>query len=85
MGLIRIIGIALIIYLIIRLITRFILPLAARYFMRKASETLQEQVKTRQSGQKIYEEGEVTIRKTQQKSSESKASDSGDYVDFEEV
>lgn len=85
MGLIRILGIFLIIYLAMQLISRYLLPWAAKYFVKKASEGMQERMRTREDGEKIYQEGEVTIRKTAPKSDNSSSSEDGEYVDYEEV
>jgi hypothetical protein len=84
MGLIRTLLIIAVIYFSLRLISRFVFPFVARYFMKKASETLQEQMRSTQQGQKIYQEGEVTIRKKDQKD-QAKGMDEGEYVDYEEV
>lgn len=85
MGLIRFLVIAFGIYLIFRLITRIILPLAARYFVKKASENMHEQMKRRMDGEKIYQDGKVEIRKSKASPQEGSASGAGEYVDFEEV
>jgi hypothetical protein len=83
MGLIRLLGIILIAYLAIRLITRYLLPLAGRYFVKKATNNMQEQMRSREQGEKIYQDEKVTIRKKDQSSPSS--SDQGEYVDYEEV
>jgi len=46
---------------------------------------MQERMRTREDGEKIYQEGEVTIRKTAPKSDNSSSSEDGEYVDYEEV
>lgn len=88
MGLIKFLVIVLGIYAAYWLIVRILLPRFGRYAMKKASERLQDQMKRqaeRQQGQeRIYQDEDVTIHKTQQTRRTNSASDD-EYVDFEEV
>lgn len=88
MGLLRFALILLGIYAAYWLIVRILLPRFGRYAVRKASERLQDQMKRqaeRQQGQeRVYEDSDVTIHKTQQTKRTNSASDD-EYVDFEEV
>ncbi|MEX2595549.1 MAG: DUF4834 family protein [Salibacteraceae bacterium] len=85
MGLIRFLAIAFVIYMAFRLLTRFILPWIARQFIKKASKSMQDQMKSRTEGDKVYEEGEITIRKTKSERASTKKKDDDEYIDFEEV
>ena len=85
MGLIRVLGIILIIYVSLRLLSRYVLPFLARYVVKKATENMQETVKSQQQGQKVYQDEKVVIRKTQSTKSDDDRTDDGEYVDFEEV
>lgn len=85
MGLLRILGILLIIYFAMRLISRFLLPFIGRYFVKKANESMQERMRQQREGDKIYQDGEVTIRKANKSGNKSSEGDDGEYVDYEEV
>ena len=90
MGLIRFLAIAFLIYWAVRLLMRFVMPFLAKYVLKKASQKMQNQMNQQpnssNSGDKIYDRGDVEIR-TKPKSSSSDISSAGDdeYVDFEEV
>lgn len=88
MGLIRLLAIVGGVYLAWRLFSRYVFPFLGRYFVRKASqkmqETMQEQMRTRQDGKTIYKDGDVTIRKSD-RAKDGQSGDSGEYVDYEEV
>ena len=85
MALIRILGIVLLIYLFIKLMTRIVFPLAARYFMRKASQNIEEKMRSQSQGQKIYQDEKVTIRKPSGTANNGPAGNDGEYVEYEEV
>ncbi len=86
MGLLRFLAIAALLYLIFRIIGRFVLPWLTKKAVKKATERMEEQVKQRQQGQKIYQDEKVTIRKTDQKNKPGKDNSNDDeYIDFEEV
>ena len=88
MGLIRLLAIVGGVYLAWWLFSRYVFPFLGRYFVRKASEKMQqnmeERMRTRQDGKTVYSDGDVTIRKSQSEAPP-KASDDGEYVDYEEV
>jgi hypothetical protein len=91
MGLIRFLAIALIFYAIFKLMMRYVFPWVAKYVLRKASQQMQDQMNNQMNNggapkaEKIYDKGNVEIRKS--KTSGNKAASAGDdeYVDFEEV
>jgi lipopolysaccharide export LptBFGC system permease protein LptF len=86
MGLLRFLALAALVYLLFRIIARFLLPWLTKKVVKKATERMEEQVKQRQQGQKIYQDEKVTIRKTQDSSKKGKNNtDDDEYVDFEEV
>jgi hypothetical protein len=66
------------------------MPFLAKYVMKKASQKMQDQMnqqpKRNASGEKIYDKGDIEIRKKPDSSS-SNVSSAGDdeYIDFEEV
>jgi len=84
MGLIRFLAIAFLIYFGFKLLVRFFLPLLGKYAIKKASENMQEQAKRAQDGPKVYEQGNVTIRKPAGGNTRSKSNDE-EYVDFQEI
>ena len=85
MGLLRFAAIAFVIYLIFRFIARFVLPLLAKYFVKKASQNMEERVKTKSEGEKIYQDEKVIIRKTNPNKTNDSKSNDDEFVDFEEV
>jgi hypothetical protein len=86
MGLLRFLALAALVYLLFRITARFVLPWLTKKVVKKATERMEEQVKQRQQGQKIYQDEKVTIRKTQDSSKKGKNNtDDDEYVDFEEV
>ena len=85
MALIRLLIVVLGVYLLYWIVMRVLLPFAARYFMRKASENFQEKMKQKEDGKKVYQDEKVTIRKASPKSDGNNRTDDGEYVDFEEV
>jgi len=85
MGLLRFLLIGFAIYWGWRLFTRFLLPFLAKYFLKKATTKMQDQVKNQREGQKVYSSGNVEIRKTTQQKSGGTNNTQEEYVDFEEV
>lgn len=83
MGLVRILLIFLGIYLLFRIIVRYVLPLIVRKTVQKVADRFDEQQATRNSGQKVYEHNDVVIRKPSAKRGQGNSD--GEYVDFEEV
>ena len=67
-----------------RLFVRFVFPLIAKYFVKKASDSIQEQTKRKTQGEKVFEKGDIEIRKPRRPDNRSKDSDD-DYVDYTEV
>lgn len=70
---------------------RYVFPWVAKYVLRKASQSMQDQMNSQMNNngspkaEKIYDNGNVEIRKS--KTSANKTASAGDdeYVDFEEV
>lgn len=80
-GFIRTVLVILIIFYALRLITRFVFPLLFQKTIRDMQAKMQQQMRDQQRQGKS--EGEVTIeRKPNQNNRQSQT---GDYVDFEEV
>ncbi len=86
MGLLRTLLIIIIVYYVIRLFTRHILPgLFVGYMDKKMNEFSQQQMKEQRKRQQAQQrEGDVTIDYKPGNSSKNKPS-KGDYVDYEEV
>ena len=85
MGLLRLLFIVAAVYLIFRIIGRYVLPWLMRYAVNKAGNQMKEQMKTRTEGEKIYQDEKVTIRRTQNKANGNGSSQDDEYVDFEEI
>lgn len=87
MGLLRFLALAALIYLLFRIIARYILPWLTKKVVKKATERMQEQVKKQQDGEKVYQDEKVIIRKGKgnQRPIEDKSGNDDEYIDFEEV
>ena len=80
-GFIRTVLVLLIIFYAARLITRFVVPLLFQKTMRDMQNRMQQQMREQQRQGK--REGEVTIERNANQNN--RQSQSGEYVDFEEV
>ena len=83
MDILRTILIILIVYYSVRFISRLLVPIVLRMFMKRAQRNFQQQFG--QQKQKPQKEGEVSIDSKPKKKSNSTRSSAGEYVDFEEV
>ena len=81
-GFIRTLLVIAIIYLGIRIITRYILPMLVDKGMKNMQQKMQNQHNQNQRSSR--REGEVTIEKNRNQSSNN-SQNKGEYVDFEEV
>lgn len=84
MALLRFLVIAFMIYLGFRLIVRYLLPLFGHYVVRKASERVTEQMTRQQQGRKVYQDNNMTIRKSDRSGKNASGTDE-EYVDFQEI
>jgi hypothetical protein len=80
----KVLWVLLLIYLFFRLLTRTLLPLFARNYVKKAQEKFYQQNPDINPEEAKKKEGEVKVKSRPQKSAVSKK-ELGDYVDFEEV
>lgn len=95
-GLLRTIGIIILIYYGFKLFSKYVLPLLLRYGMKKAQQKMEEKMKS-QFGQQFNQQysntadqdikvnQNTTINKKQTTSSDKKDDNYGEYVDFEEI
>jgi len=81
-GFIRTLIIIAVIYFVIRLFTRYLLPLLLENKIKEMQKKMHEQEKQKKRGD--GREGEVTIEYDQKKNNIGKQQE-GEYVDFEEV
>ncbi len=82
-GFIRTLIVILAIYFIIKIFTRYILPLILENKIRQMQKNMNE--RNRQQNKSGKHEGEVTIDYGSQQSNNNKKHNEGEYVDFEEV
>lgn len=83
-GLLRMILIILVVYYVIKIISRVFGPSLIKYAAKKASERFGGQFNTQQGRQEApKKEGEVTIDKMPNTKTSNK--DVGEYVDYEEI
>ena len=80
----RVLLIILLVIIGFRLFVRFVLPLITKYFVKKATDSIHEQAKRKTQGEKVFEKGDIEIRKPRKPDNRSKDSDD-DYVDYTEV
>ena len=85
MDVLRTILIILIVYYSVRFISRLLVPIVLRMFMKRAQRNFQQQFGQFQQQQKPQKEGEVSIDSKQKNKPKSSGSSVGEYVDFEEV
>ena len=83
MDVIRTILIILIVYYSVRFISRLLVPIVLRMFMKRAQRNFQQQFGQQQ--QKPQKEGEVSIDSKPKNKTNSSVTSVGEYVDFEEV
>lgn len=84
MGLLRTILIIVVIYYVIKVLSRIFAPFMLKYAAKKAEERFGGQFKNqRQQQESPKKEGEITIDKIPNVKTSNK--DVGDYVDYEEV
>lgn len=84
MSLLRTLLILVVIYLAVRLLTRYIFPMVVKNAADKAQENMMNKMQEMYRQQKEQNEGEVSIRgKSSRK--KGKSDDDGEYVDYEEV
>ena len=95
-GLLRTIGIIILIYYGFKLFSKYVFPWLLRYGMKKAQQKMEEKMKNQfgqqfkqqynnTSDQDIKVNQNTTINKKQPTSSHKKDDDYGEYVDFEEI
>ena len=83
MGLIRLALFLLLIYLLAKLFTRYLLPYILKRFIRKTEEKYKRQQQEYQDQTK--KEGDIRINYKNKKHQQKKTDDLGEYVDYEEV
>lgn len=82
-GFVRTVVFLLAVYFIIKLFTRYVLPLILENKLRQMQQNMNERTRSRNSSNK--REGEVTIDHSPHQSNSDNKYDQGEYVDFEEV
>lgn len=85
MDVLRTILIILIFYYSVRFISRLLVPIVLRMFMKRAQRNFQQQFGSFKQQQKSQKEGEVSIDSKPKNKPNSSGSSLGEYVDFEEV
>ncbi len=86
MGFLKIILYILVFYYVAKFIMRLLAPMMAKKMMEKAAENFENQFNNPYYKEKPnVKDGETVIEKKGQEKNTSKSSDSGEYVDYEEV
>lgn len=83
MGLIRLALFLLLIYLLVKLFTRYLLPYVLKRFIRKTEKRYKQQRKAYEDENK--REGDIKIDYGNKKKESKKTDNLGEYVDYEEV
>jgi len=81
-GLIKTLGIILLVYYVVKVLSRLLAPFLLRYVSKKAEQKFGGQFNN-QRAEPPKKEGEVTIDKMPRQKQSNK--DVGDYVDYEEI
>lgn len=84
MGLLRFIVIIFFIYLVFRLLSRYIFPWLIKFSLKRFQSRFYEQ-NPHLRPEKPKKEGEVTIKNVRQEEEAKIPDDFGDYVDYEDV
>jgi len=86
MGFLRIILIFILIYYIFKVIMRIFAPIMAKKMMEKAAKTFEDQFNNPYYKEHpVTKEGETRIEKKPKESTPKNNSQSGEYVDYEEI
>jgi hypothetical protein len=83
MGLIKLALFLLLIYLLVKLFTRYLLPYILKRFIRKTEERYKQQRKAYEDQNK--QEGDIRIEYQNKKQRSKKTDNLGEYVDYEEI
>ena len=83
MGFLKFLFIVILIYYLLRLIGRYVMPYLISVFIRRAQDRMMGNDGTQQKRAK--KEGEVSIDSAPKKSTKASKENLGDYVDFEEI
>ncbi|PCJ82448.1 MAG: DUF4834 domain-containing protein [Flavobacteriales bacterium] len=84
-NLLRTILIILLIYFVIRLFTRYVMPFLLRMFVNKAQRNFEQKMNEMHGQQEQRPEGEMRVDYNPNKNQKKKKDDDGEYVDYEEV
>ena len=85
-ALLNFIFIIIVIYLVFRLLGRYVLPYLVKRYVNKAKKNFYEkQQANRDNDYDKSKEGEVNIKYKKNQKSKSSKDELGDYIDFEEV
>tara|TARA_B100000900_G_scaffold353403_1_gene321557 strand:- start:2420 stop:2683 length:264 start_codon:yes stop_codon:yes gene_type:complete len=85
MDVLRTIFIILIVYYSVRFISRLLVPIVLRMFMKRAQRNFHQHFGQFQQQQKSQKEEELSIESKSKKKPNSSRTSVGEYVDFEEV
>lgn len=81
MGLLKTIAIIILVYYVVKILSRIFAPFLIRYVAKKAERKFTEQFKQHAANQR-QKEGEVTIERAPKTNTSKKV---GEYIDFEEI
>lgn len=84
MGFVRTLVIIIVLYMVLKLLARFILPWFVKLSLKRFQKRFYEQ-NPHLRQEKTDKEGEVTITRIKKEKPEGVPDDLGDYVDYEEV
>jgi hypothetical protein len=85
MGFIRAILFIIIVYYLVRIVTRYILPLLFGNYMNRRMNDFSNRYNTQQHNINKKKEGEVTIDASNTGPSSQKRKDRGEYIEYEEI
>ena len=85
MGFLKFLFFVIVIYYILKLIGKYVMPYLLSVFIKKAQNQMMGNASNNAPPKNKKKEGEVSIDLTPQKSPKTSKGEIGDYVDFEEV
>ncbi len=85
MSLLRTLFIIAVIYLAVRFITQYILPLLVKSAVNKAEEKIMNKMDEMYKNQNRNNEGEISMKYNKSSEKNKRKDDEGEYVEYEEV
>ena len=83
--LLKLLAIILAVVLIFRLMIRYLLPALGLFVVKKASKNMEEQMKKKTQGERIYSKGDTETRMKSNRTNTTSSAGDDDFVEYEEI